>query len=599
MGATNNVSSGGLTTLVIKTNGTVIPDGDSIHSIDVEFMVNKIATAKVVILDGDASTGKFEASSSKTYIPGNKITIEAGYDNKNTLLFKGVICGQNIRINPSERSFLEIECKDASIATIVDRKSKTFSNKKDSDVISSIIETYSGITNSVTATTTEWPQLVQYYTTDWDFILSRAEVNSFIVTTINGKLSVIKPDSETEPVLKLQYGDNILEFNGGLNAVTQLKNVKTSSWDYKTQAIINREQTNSFAGPGNLSSNKLSEVIGLSAFQLQSPAALREEDLNNWSKAQLVKSDYSKIQGEVTCQGNTKVLPGKYIELAGLGDRFNGNHIVSRVQHNISGGNWQTEVSFGLSPHWFTEQSDVMAPPASGLLPGVNGLFTATVKKMYEDPENQYRILVDVPLFDSSGEGLWARHASFYATSGAGAFFMPEVGDEVIIGFLNEDPRFPIILGSLYSNTKRKPPEGLEPNEKNTTKAIVSTSGISVSFDDDNKIFTITTPNKNTAIFSDKDKHVTIQDENQNSIVMSPEGIQIKSAKNITVESDQNLTLNGNQGVTIGSSTGDVEINGMNVKITADTQLSVDGGEIAQINSGAELTLNSGMIMIN
>ena len=72
----------------------------------------------------------------------------------------------------------------------------------------------------------------------------------------------------------------------------------------------------------------------------------------------------------------------------------------------MSQGNWISEVSLGLSPFWFTEQPDVMSPPASGLLPGARGLFNGTVKKMFDDPDSQYRILVDIPLFDTNGAGI-------------------------------------------------------------------------------------------------------------------------------------------------------------------------------------------------
>ncbi len=80
--------------------------------------------------------------------------------------------------------------------------------------------------------------------------------------------------------------------------------------------------------------------------------------------------------------------------------------------------------------------------------PAVRGLINGTVKKMYDDPLGQFRVLVDVPMFNNYGEGIWARLANFYSTSGAGAFFMPEVGDEVVVGFLNEDPCSPVILES-------------------------------------------------------------------------------------------------------------------------------------------------------
>ena len=465
--------------------------------------------------------------------------------------------------------------------------------------MSSIIGAYSGLSSSVSSTATEWPQQVQYYTTDWDFILSRAEANGMIVTNLNGKITVQKPDADTASVLLIKYGINLIEFKADLNSISQLGTAKASSWDYKSQEVTDGMAANDYAGPGNLSSKKLSEVVNLSEFQLQTFGSLEQSDLTNWSKAALVKSEYAKIQGTVKFQGYSEVDPAKYITLAGLGDRFNGDHLVSRVVHRIEEGNWTTQTNIGLSAQWSTEEPDVMAPPASGLLPGARGLFNGTVKKIYEDPDSQYRILVNVPLFDKNGEGIWARLTNFYSTKGAGVFFLPEVGDEVIVGFLNEDPRFPIILGSLYSNDKIKPFEGLDPNEKNSKKAIVSKSGIYLEFDDENKVLTITTPGKNTAIFSDKDKQISITDGNDNSIVMSESGIVMKSPKNISIEADQNVTIKGMQGVTIESSGGDVSTSAMNIKESANVEYSAEGSASASVQGGGELTLKGAMVMIN
>jgi len=55
-----------------------------------------------------------------------------------------------------------------------------------------------------------------------------------------------------------------------------------------------------------------------------------------------------KIHGTVKFQGSALAEPGKYISLAGLGDRFNGDHLISAVKHLIDGGNWTTEVTIGL-----------------------------------------------------------------------------------------------------------------------------------------------------------------------------------------------------------------------------------------------------------
>lgn len=599
MSASTEIASGGTATFVVKVNGTAIADELSVLSVHIEKKINRIASAKITILDGEPNTGTFDASSSATFVPGAEVSIEAGYDNTNAVVFSGLIVSQTIRIDSLVGSALEIECRDKAIKMIVGRKSLTFNQKKDSDIISSIIGTYSGLSSDVTATTTTWQEQVQYYVTDWDYILSLAEANGLIVTTLNGKVSVNSPDKATSSVLKVTYGDNLLEFNAKLNAVTQLGSVTSNSWDFKTQAVVNSQASPNVAGTGNLTTKKLSEVIGLAAYQLQTSAPLETADLTNWSKAQVIKSEYSKIMGEAKFQGTNLIDPGKYMTFNGLGDRFNGDYLIGGVVHDLSAGNWISEVTLGLSPFWFTEEPDVMAPPASGLLPGAKGLFNATVKKMFDDPDSQYRILVDVPLLDPNGAGIWARLTNFYSTSGAGAFFMPEVGDEVILGFINEDPRYPVILGSVYSSTTIKPFAGLDPNQKNSIKAIISKSGISVEFDDENKIWTVATPNKNTIIISDKDKKITIQDENSNSIIMSGSGIDLSSPKDINISAQQKVNIKGTQGVTIQSSGGDVATQGLNIKENASMQFSAQGGQMAQVSGGMQLTLKGAMVMIN
>ncbi|WP_425638031.1 type VI secretion system tip protein VgrG [Algoriphagus yeomjeoni] len=591
--------SDGLSTFTIKTNGKNIDDAIQVFSIEVEKGVNRIPIAKVTVLDGSAAEESFDVSSSSTFIPGASIEIEAGYDSRNQVIFKGIITKQRIRFDNTMGPVLEVECRDEAVKMMVGRKSRTYCNKKDSDIISGIISSYSGLSAAVKATTTVWPGQVQYYATDWDFSLARAEANGMIVNVLNGIVSVLDPTEQTSSILQITYGDNLFAFDATLDAVTQLGSAQASSWDIPSQKTRTGVATSTYPGPGNLSSQKLSEVVGLANFELQSTAPIQKADLENWSKATLTKSAYSKIQGIVKFQGSSLVEPAKYITLAGVGDRFNGDHFTSFVHHTIADGNWITEASIGMSPSWSTQEPSVTAPTASGLLPGVQGLFNATVKKIFEDPDSQYRVLIDLPLFDPKGEGIWARLTNFYASSGAGVFFMPEVGDEVVVGFLNEDPRYPIILGSMYSAENNKPVEGLRPDEKNAIKSIATKSGISITFDDENKILTLETPNNNRAIFSDQDKEITIIDQNNNRITMSEIGITLSNDKDIIIESGQKLTLKGNQGVAIESSGGDVEIKGMNITESAEIKYSAEGNATASLKGGAQTTIQGAMVMIN
>lgn len=246
-----------------------------------------------------------------------------------------------------------------------------------------------------------------------------------------------------------------------------------------------------------------------------------------------------------------------------------------------------------------TLPDDVNSANQTGSLPGTRGLYNATVMQTTDDPDSQYRILVNAPSLDKSGNGIWARLTNFYATSGAGAFFLPEVGDEVILGFLNEDSNFPVILGSLYSGNKNKPFNEMAADENNSKKAIVSKSELRVVFDDEDKILTITTPGNNVITLDDKAKKISVKDENDNSMIMSPSGITIKSPKTISIESGMEVNIKGNTGVTVESSGGDVSTTGLNIKETAQMQYSAKGDLTASVQGGTELSLKGAMVMIN
>ena len=90
----------------------------------------------------------------------------------------------------------------------------------------------------------------------------------------------------------------------------------------------------------NITSKKLSDVVGLSDYDLMTTAPLESGSLTDWANAQLVKSEYAKIQGELKIQGTNLPLPGTYITLGGLGERINGDHIVGGIKHDISEGDW-------------------------------------------------------------------------------------------------------------------------------------------------------------------------------------------------------------------------------------------------------------------
>lgn len=587
--------AGATVSFSIKVDGKAVPDTVEVLSLDTWVSVNKVPKARIVAYDGSASDQNFPVSNLKTFVPGNKIEIAAGYAGKNTVIFKGVIVKQGIEINQTEGSKLVVEITDQAMKMTLSRKNAIYEKIKDSELIEKLIQE-NGLEKKVAATNTVYEDIVQYYATDWDLMLTRAELNSFVVIVEGGKVTVAKPDTDQPPALKVVYGESILDLQADMDAATQFASsaIQSTTWD-------GAEQKLSEAGPGavkvkeqgNLSSAELAKVFDVKTFVQQTGATLEKSSLQDWSSAELLKSMLSKIRGRVRFQGSALAQAGKTIELGGLGERFNGVAFISGVHHNISSGDWLTTATFGLQWPWFTDEAPhISAPEASGQLPPIQGLQTGKVKQVDEDPAKEFRVLVSMPILRDESKGVWARLGTFYGSNEVGAVFYPEVGDEVIVGFMNQDPRDPVIVGSVYS---KKLPPPYPPDKENKTKAIVTRSKMQIVFNDEDTILQIKTP-KQEITLDDKAGAITIKDSNDNSICLSDQGISFKSAKGITLEAkehinifaDKNLMLSADKEAYLGGETkvvlmtnGTLSAEGKQAEVTAKTMLTIKGNPVA------------------
>lgn len=594
-------SSSDLATFEILVNGSSFSQSYEVVSILVESSLNRITTATVHIMDGSVISGTFPISDSSTFVPGATLEIQAGFNGTNSTIFKGIVTGHAVQSFQGMPSELVITGRDQAVKMTIARNNAYYTNQTDSAIMGTLIGNYSGVSSSVDSTSYEWPELIQYYCTDWDFLIARAEVNGMYVTAVQNTVSV-KKFASSSSVATFTYGPDILEMYAGIDARRALSATSAQGWDYKTQAIVSANGSEPSApSQGNLTTSDLTTATAPSAFLLSTTAPLESTPLQSWADAQLARSRYGSINCTLRVLGNSTVALGNCITLASMGTRFDGDAFVSGIRHQISDGQWYTTFTTGIDDNWYLDKVKATARTAAGLLPGIKGLVNATVLAIANDPDSETRVQVSIPVIGT--DGVWARLAMPYATNGAGFFWMPEVGSEVLVGFLNDDPGFPVILGSLYS-TNIAPP--YTPDDKNTYKAIYSQSKIYLEFDDVNKNLTITTPGKNQVIFSDQNQNITIQDQNSNKVVMSSSGIQLTSPKDVQITADGNVTISGTQGVTISSSaavsisaTQGLTAKGLTVEVSADTQMTVKGGATAEYSSGGQTTVKGAIVMIN
>jgi Rhs element Vgr protein len=572
-------------------------------SVQVHHELNKISTAEIVITDGTTSEttsgviGDFPASDSTYFIPGATVVIAAGYGVLPAQnIFTGIVVKQAIQANEDGTFSLIVTCKHTAVKMTISKKDAVFMLQTDSAIMTSVLG-LNGLAGSVTATTDINELVFQKFATDWDFLLARAEFNGYVVTLSDEQVLVGPPLVSGSAVLLVAFGQSIKSFHAELSAERQVASLTAAAWDPQSQMMLSSTATEpSLNAQGIPAPSALGSVLQQGPLQMVTNSPLSQAELQTWANSALLRMRLQAVRGRVSFMGNAAVLPNTLIELSGVGSRFDGMAYVTAVTHVMKDGHWNSNVKFGLDNKPIYEKENFSYNPANGQLPAIQGLQLGEVMSISMDPAAEYRVQVKLASTATGQTGTWARLANFYATANAGDIFFPEIGDEVVVGFLENDPRFPVILGSLYS--KGKIPPVVPMDNMNYTKALYTKSQLKVTFDDMNKIITIATPGGNTITMNDTTMGIQITDSSQNSIQMSPSGISITSMTNLSLTATGSLSLTGTAGVTI-TSPADVTVSGVNITNAAGASFAAASTGAATITAGGVVTVLGATVMIN
>ncbi len=581
-----NNSKNDVATYDILIDGNALDPSFQLLSLSVAKESNRMPVAKIVFRDGDAAEKTFALSNNAVFVPGKKIIINIGRDTTNKQVFKGMIITHAIKVKTSGSTELHIECQDEAVSMSVGRHSKYYTELTDADLFNQLINKY-GVKANAEATALVHKEIVQHHISDWDFLLLRAEANGMLVNVSDGTVNIAKPVTTADPVLEVTFGASIIEFEAEMDARNQYNTVKTASWDYKNQQLFTADSSSTaLTEPGNIAGSQLAQATKTD-YEMHSSGYLQEQELQAWADGAFMRSRLSKIRGRAKVDGFNGIQPGDMLKLSGVGDRFNGNAYVTGVRHDVGQGLWETQVQFGLHPQYHVQLHDDIADvPNAGLAGPISGLQIGKVVQLESDPDGEGRILVKVPTIDKDAQGIWTRIATLDAGADRGSFFMPEVNDEVIVGFINDDPRHAVLLGMLHSSAKPAPLTAQSANDK---KGITTRSKMHLSFDDGTKTITIDTPAGNSITLDEAGTKIEIIDQNGNKVTMDSSGIKVESPLAIEIKAGTNLTL---------SAAASLSISAASISIKADADVSVQGA-IAKLSSQGITEVTGSIVKIN
>lgn len=583
----------------IKVGSKTLDPECPIQSIVIDKHINKIPYARIVLYDGDMQSQTFSIADGKTFEIGAAITIQAGYGTTLSTLFEGLVAKLAVKSRTTGAPTLLVTCRDVAYKTTLTPKTMHFVKSKDSDLLKKILGTYSGLKNKLETTATTHESITQYELTDWDFLNIRAEANGQIVLVNNGEISVKKPKTTGKGSVTYVYGEDFMDFDIETDAREPWTGAAAISWDSNKQTIVSSKASDpGERSMGNLSYKKLTSATNQSPVSI-AHAGLANPEIKTLADGLLDRSRIAKIKGTMTVRGNPKLLHDNLIAIQKGAAHFSGDAYVSGIRHMVTPGTWQTELTLGLEAKRYVRQySDIGSLPAAGTMAPMHGLHIGIVKQIAQDPQKNERLFVHLPLVQSNPkEGIWCRLASFYATQKSGAFFIPEIEDEVVVGFVNDDVRAPIILGSLYSG-KHAPPNAMD--AKNLIKSFVSREKLELTFHDnkDGPEIRIKTPKGGLIQLSDKNKGIEIVDQNNNKIVLDSSGITLSSSKDIVLDAKGSITLKSIKDVVLHG-TQNVNLKSMNINAQASMKASLSGNACTEVKSSMTTLVKGTTVLIN
>lgn len=459
--------------------------------------------------------------------------------------------------------------------------------------------------------------IVQYKESDYNFLRRIASETGNWLFYNGEKLFFGNPQKSTDR--KVYLGNTLTEFQVEFN--TQAFKGKTIVHNYRKSANAEYEIKDSdLKTSGNMIAEEL--VSASSKLFSTSPKVYSGDEFEDLKAIQ----EKSKIEGEsivaelVVLSGKGRdpgLIPGSFISVfspivaddSGIsgkgkkGDTAYGSYLIFESHYEIQQGG-------ELFSNFRAVSASVTAPPFDDNFEMPKCENQSAEVTDNNDPEGLGRVKVRFYWQESSESTPWIRASLPMAGKDYGIYMVPEVGDQVLIGFEDHNPDKPFVLGAAYNknaNQKKYNEQG------NNVKTIKTRSGNEIKFYDKSgeEEIVITSPNEKNKItmtlknevsitvFSEninlEAKKITINGED--SVKITSKKIEIEGQNEVITKSNK-IESTANNAFKVASSNS-LELKGLTAKVEASTELGLKGGVMAKLEGGAQTVVKGGIVMIN
>ena len=408
--------------------------------------------------------------------------------------------------------------------------------------------------------------ICQYEESDFDFIRRLAHQYQEWMYFDGTKLIFGKPRKLADPI-RLEYGTTLSSLDIGLQTLARSEQV--FSYHSGADREMQRMTPDLAYGHDKLAGEAFRASLGMfskPARQHALPRISNETELVNYmgrkQSAETAETHYITAESQVPTLrvGSVISLYSSFLERVGnLSEESLGNFIIIEITHEVSQGSYYKN-RFKAIP------ATIKALPSPKVRMPLAETQMATVLSN-ADPEGKGRVRVRMNWQTDGMQTGWVRvmtpdgGSSSDVKSNRGFVFIPEVGDQVLLGFRHGDPARPYVMGSLFNGTTGR--GGLEGNHM---KSLTTRSGHTIKLND-----------------SLSSLGITIKDIKGNSIHIDSVGddIIINAKRNITINAGETFTVNCKNANILAEES---------INMNAEQDITSVSGESTSIQAGESLT---------
>lgn len=332
--------------LEISVDGSVIPAEIGISRLEVETTVEAVADTFSFRITNAFDLQKSDFLWLDTFTLGKSIDIQLGYSNKLTPVFSGYITSVVADFAESETPGLIVRGMDLTYLMLKGSKSRTWNNKKYSDIVKEIAGNH-GATAHVDATTTSFPAVSQNRASDYMYIQHLAQLVNYDFFIVGKNVYFRKPLTETSPVVTLEYGRTLRSLFIDANLAEQLTEVRVRGWDDKELKVVEgKSGTIQKLGKNAKTGKDLLAVQGDYVEYIYTNVSSQEE-AKNMAEAYLNRRSMKLLSGSGESVGLPEIRAGRYIALSGLGQKYDQPYFITGATHLLTDDGYVTRFQIG------------------------------------------------------------------------------------------------------------------------------------------------------------------------------------------------------------------------------------------------------------